>query len=124
MRKILKAAVDVVIAAFLAFSFLTIISVITGNGFFGYHFVSIKSSSMIASGINVGDVRAIRGSDTYNIGDIIAFHHGDYIYYHEIIGGNAIDGFITKGSSNTMPDSGVATLTDIIGRQVSTTNFN
>lgn len=119
MRKILGILVDVVIGIALVISLIFIISSINGTpNFLGFTLIKVQSGSMSASGINVGDIRLIHKTNNYNVGDIIAFKHGHYVYFHQIVGVAENGGFITQGSSNSVVDIGVVEICDILGKQV------
>lgn len=82
---------------------------------------------MVDSGIQRGDVKMINEVNNYQVGDIIAFYYqsGDdqIILYHEIIEETADGGFITKGSSNALPEANVTYSDKIIGRQSNDGNY-
>ena len=60
----------------------------------------------------------IENRDNYYVGDIIAFHRNNEIWFHEIISLTE-DGYVTKGSNNINPDSGVVLKKEIVGVKIS-----
>lgn len=113
-KRALRVAAYALLGLVAAFALLVILDSLFH--FSGVYFVRILSGSMEASGIGIGDVRLIVRSERYGVGDIIAFHKGGRVYFHEIV--SLVEGgFVTKGSSNAAPDIGAVQLGDVIGRQ-------
>ncbi len=124
LQKTFGILLDVIITLALVISLTTAIIVSVrriGNGFAGYG--TVRSESMKASGLNVGDVVRVRPKDGYEKGDIIVFYRApdDYgealdkdaassydIWIHEVIDvkedslGRAT--YLTKGTSNPTDD--------------------
>lgn len=124
MKKILKVISDILIVLIfsvllLSFGSASVSKYRTGvPSVFGFSVVQVLSPSMTNSGINVGDYYLIENKDNYYVGDVIAFHRNNEIWFHEIINLTE-DGYVTKGSSNINPDSGVVLKKEIVGVKIS-----
>lgn len=129
MKKVANIFINILVAIVIALSAIFSISTIKRGytNFCGYSTVLVLSNSMSDSGIKRGDVKLIHKADSYKIGDIIAFYYGDeeepIIMYHQIIGETEDGGFITKGSSNKLPDARTTYSENIIGKQVNNLNY-
>jgi len=124
MKKVVGYIIDTFIIILFIISTIFFIGTLKGKtNYFGYKLVEVKTGSMEASGINIRDVRLIKSVDRYEVGDIIAFHKDGSIYFHLAIE-EVKSGFITQGTSNLAPDSGIARHEDIIDKQISNRNFN
>jgi hypothetical protein len=75
--------------------------------------IQIRSASMEASGIFIGDT-VLTIPSSYKVGDIVAFRYGNDVWFHQIvsINNNSIQ---TKGSSNSVIDPFIISFSDIIG---------
>lgn len=123
---ILNCILDILFTLVLLFSIgMAILCLSTHTSFFGYRLGIVSSSSMEASGYEVGEVVFLERQKNYNIGDVIAFYRAPSLYddedvdkeqlkntpiwIHEIIDikvdedGNNM--YLTKGSSNTYDDT-------------------
>jgi signal peptidase I len=60
--------------------------------------------------IQNGDLAVVRASDSYRVGDIIAYHPTDAqstphaLVIHRIVGGSAQEGFLTQGDNRSSED--------------------
>lgn len=122
---VLNTFLDLLFLIVLVFSIVcAVLSLTTHFSFFGVRLGVVNSASMEASNIEIGDIVYIKGQNSYQIGDIIAFYRmpGLYddpdvdvrdfedapIWFHEIIDirvdeyGNY--SYLTKGSSNAYND--------------------
>lgn len=129
MKKVINLFIDILVAIMIAFtSIFTISTAKYGyTNFLGYSTVRVLSSSMTTSGINRGDVKLIHSSKEYEVGDIIAFYYDNgnetFILYHQIIEKTEEGRFVTKGSSNRLPEARTISKEDIIGKQVNNGNY-
>lgn len=129
MKKVISILTDILVTIVFTFAAIFTASSISRGyaNFCDYTVVQVLSNSMVASGIERGDVKMIGKSDDYRIGDIIAFHYqsgdDDIILYHEIVEETEDGGFITKGSSNELPEANVTYSNAIIGKQVNNGNY-
>lgn len=129
MKKVINILVDVLVAIMIAFTIIFAVSTAQKGytNFCGYSTIRVLSNSMSASGIKRGDVKIIRSSCDYEVGDIIAFYYDNgketFILYHQIIEKTKEGRFITKGSSNKLPESKTIIQKNIIGKQVNNGNY-
>ena len=63
-----------------------------------------------------GDLALILREDSYHPGDVIVFRVGAAQVIHRIIGGNAADGYITRGDNRDRPDRWRPRPDEIVGR--------
>lgn len=100
--------------------FTCIVTIFSLHLFGDFQSLTNKSNSMNPS-INTGSITIVRKMQTYQIGDIIAFHakieNRDEIISHRImqIGGNV---YVTKGDSNAGIDIPIVLPRLIIGKVV------
>lgn len=75
---------------------------------FGYSYSVVPTPSMVDAGINVNDVVISKKVDYFSLKehDIVIYYSelNKFFIVHEIIGGNAEDGFIVKGTNNSVSD--------------------
>lgn len=81
----------------------------------GYIFVSGQSMEPTLA---QGDLVVVWRQETYAIGDVIAYRVQEGTVIHRIIGGSAMEGYVTKGDNNPGPDLWRPRPPDIIGRMV------
>lgn len=82
----------------------------------GYRTFSVLSPSM-GQTAPVGSLVVTHAAPSYVTGDIIAFHHGQRVYTHRIVGTDG-SGFLTKGDLNGASDPWIVESSDIIGQAV------
>ena len=70
-------------------------------------YTTVDGHSMTPT-MNHGDLVLVRHASDYKVGDVILFDvprlDGSMAVVHRIIGGNAEDGYVTKGDHNPEPD--------------------
>lgn len=82
-----------------------------------------STSYIIVSGISMeprlvtGDLVVLRKSDNYQLGDVIAYQVQNRNVVHRIVGGNAVDGFVTRGDNKQEDDPWFPKPDQILGKE-------
>lgn len=94
---------DVIIVILLLTIVVSVLNKKKPTPLFGYYFFTVMSGSMEPT-LKVEDNLIVKGSDNYEVGDIVTYKSGDSYVTHRItkIDGNKV---ITKGDANTDEDS-------------------
>lgn len=86
------------------------------------HYVMISGSSMEPH-MHTGDLVLVREQSSYDIGDAVAYRipagetgEGSVVI-HRITGGNAVDGFETRGDNRDRADTWRPTGADVLGKR-------
>jgi len=92
----------------------------------GFATMHVVASGSMAPRLGIGDL-VVAVSDEFmppQVGDIVIFRgtklSGEAIgpFAHRIVGGNPVDGWVTKGDANESPDSFRSTSVEIMGRML------
>lgn len=80
---------------------------------FGYSYSVVPTPSMVDAGINPNDFILSKRIDfeDVKIGDIIVYYSekNEIFIVHQVIDGNALDGFVVKGTNNPVRDDELVT---------------
>jgi len=117
MKKAFSVILDILISIFCIFTIVNIYFTIVEKSPL-CQLVQVQTESMKASGIEAGDIYVIYRKHNYDVGDVIAFKSNSGIIFHEIIGVDENNNFITKGSSNAAQDLDPVTQSNIIGKGI------
>ena len=77
---------------------------------------SVVSESMEPT-LHVGDLVIVKSEATYKERDIVVYMRGSMPIIHRIIDVRS-DGFIIKGDNNPVPDPGIVTKSQIVGKSI------
>lgn len=88
----------------------------TNLSILGYSLEIVISGSMEPA-VSTGDLILVKVQDQYDIHDIISYRDGDAIITHRIVQ-SSIEGFLTQGDSNNVPDHKLVQPDQIIGTVV------
>lgn len=84
-------------------------------------YVVVRGNSMLPV-YDTGDLLVVRAAERYAIGDIVAYRvpagqlGEGLVVVHRIVGGDAAQGFVTKGDHNSAPDPWSPRGGDIAGK--------
>jgi signal peptidase I len=82
------------------------------------HYLTIRGMSMEPN-IHAGDVVVVRRQQTYNVGDVIAYHSDmdGAVVLHRVIGAYD-DRYVMRGDNNGFVDQYQPSIDDVVGRKV------
>lgn len=78
-------------------------------------YVQVSGHSMDGT-YETGDLIVQRAQQTYEVGDVVTFRVGAGQVIHRIVGGNGVDGYVTRGDNNAEVDPWRPTDAEIVGR--------
>ncbi len=117
---IIKIILIIILLVVFLFSFYTIIMSYINKGdtpsVFGYQTAVVISGSM-SPAIEVDDLVIIEATDSYDVGDIIAYKTENSRVTHRVIEVKP-DGYITQGDANNAPDQNLIPNKNVIGEVV------
>ncbi|HET9770293.1 MAG TPA: signal peptidase I [Acidimicrobiia bacterium] len=77
-------------------------------------YVVVSGESMLPN-LQGGDLVITHQRRSYEPGDVVAFRVKGKLVIHRVMGGNGVDGYVTRGDNNPAPDPWRPTNADIAG---------